>query len=56
MHSCCSPNTILVDGAAVCNDETIVIKDGSEIISGSDKEGQSYFIIIIVNFLISMVV
>ncbi|XP_057419346.1 uncharacterized protein LOC130713587 isoform X2 [Lotus japonicus] len=37
-----SPNTILVDGAVVCNDETIAIKDGSEIISGSDKGYVSY--------------
>ncbi|XP_057416296.1 uncharacterized protein LOC130710920 [Lotus japonicus] len=34
-----SPNTILVDGAEVCNDNTIIIKDGSEIIAGPDKEG-----------------
>lgn len=39
---CCSPNTILVDGVEVCNEDTVVIKDGSEIISGPDREGQCH--------------
>ncbi|XP_061369902.1 uncharacterized protein LOC133312678 isoform X2 [Gastrolobium bilobum] len=34
-----SSNTILVDGAEVCNDDTLVIKDGSEIIPAPDREG-----------------
>ncbi|OIW18239.1 hypothetical protein TanjilG_06323 [Lupinus angustifolius] len=34
-----SPNTILVDGAEVQNENTVVIKDGSEIIPGPDREG-----------------
>ncbi|KAJ7957124.1 E3 ubiquitin-protein ligase CHFR [Quillaja saponaria] len=34
-----SPNTILVDEAAVLSQETVVIKDGSEVISGPDREG-----------------
>ncbi|KAL1364607.1 hypothetical protein HN51_012762 [Arachis hypogaea] len=32
-------NTILVDGAKLCNEDTIVIKDGSEIVPGPDGEG-----------------
>ncbi|KAL3021210.1 hypothetical protein AAZX31_05G185000 [Glycine max] len=39
MHSCCSQNTILVDGVKVHSDDTIVIKDGSQIIPGPDREG-----------------
>jgi hypothetical protein len=38
-HLCCSSNTILVDGAEVGNGDTAVIKDGSEIIPGPDREG-----------------
>ncbi|KAF7840193.1 E3 ubiquitin-protein ligase CHFR [Senna tora] len=34
-----SPNTILVDGAEVLSESTVVIKDGSEIIPGPDREG-----------------
>ncbi|MCH86354.1 E3 ubiquitin-protein ligase CHFR-like, partial [Trifolium medium] len=34
-----SSNTILVDGAEVGNGDTAVIKDGSEIIPGPDREG-----------------
>ncbi|KAK4264618.1 hypothetical protein QN277_025771 [Acacia crassicarpa] len=34
-----SQNTILVDGAEVHNEDSILIKDGSEIISGPDREG-----------------
>ncbi|CAL0306703.1 unnamed protein product [Lupinus luteus] len=34
-----SPNTILVDGTEVHNENTVVIKDGSEIIPGPDKGG-----------------
>ncbi|CAJ1937677.1 unnamed protein product [Sphenostylis stenocarpa] len=34
-----SKNTILVDGAKVQSDDTIVIKDGSQIIPGPDREG-----------------
>ncbi|KAF1867377.1 hypothetical protein Lal_00049806 [Lupinus albus] len=34
-----SPNKILVDGAEVQNESTVVIKDGSEIIPGPDREG-----------------
>ena len=44
MHSCCSQNTILVDGVKVHSDDTIVIKDGSQIIPGPDREGQSLLI------------
>ena len=43
MHSCCRPNTILVDGAEVCNEDSVVIKDGSEIIPGPDGEGHNLF-------------
>ncbi|KAL1326721.1 hypothetical protein HN51_036843 [Arachis hypogaea] len=32
-------NTILVDGAKLCNEDTVVIKDGSEIVPGPDGEG-----------------
>ncbi|KAL5053190.1 hypothetical protein RYX36_033872 [Vicia faba] len=34
-----SSNTILVDGAELRNGDNVVIKDGSEIISGPDREG-----------------
>ncbi|XP_027342449.1 E3 ubiquitin-protein ligase CHFR [Abrus precatorius] len=34
-----SPNTVLVDGAELCSDDTIIIKDGSKIIPGPDREG-----------------
>ncbi|KAL2342850.1 hypothetical protein Fmac_004135 [Flemingia macrophylla] len=34
-----SQNTILVDGGEVHSDDTIVIKDGSQIIPGPDREG-----------------
>ncbi|KAJ1405000.1 Zinc finger, RING-type [Sesbania bispinosa] len=34
-----SPNTILVDGAEVFNDGTVIIKDGSEITPGPDRQG-----------------
>ncbi|KAL3021209.1 hypothetical protein AAZX31_05G185000 [Glycine max] len=34
-----SQNTILVDGVKVHSDDTIVIKDGSQIIPGPDREG-----------------
>ncbi|TKY60498.1 E3 ubiquitin-protein ligase CHFR [Spatholobus suberectus] len=34
-----SQNTILVDGTEVHSDDTIVIKDGSQIIPGPDREG-----------------
>lgn len=40
MHSCCSQNTILVDGVKVHSDDTIVIKDGSQIIPGPNRECQ----------------
>jgi len=40
MNSCCSQDTILVDGAVLHSDDTIVIKDGSQIIPGPDSEGQ----------------
>lgn len=38
-HSCCSSNTILVDGVEVGKGDTVVIKDRSEIIPGPAKEG-----------------
>ena len=44
MHSRCSQNTILVDGVELHSDDTIVIKDGSQIIPGPDREGQSLLI------------
>ncbi|XP_004503861.1 uncharacterized protein [Cicer arietinum] len=34
-----SSNAILVDGAEVGNGDTVVIKDGSEIVPGPDREG-----------------
>ncbi|KAK7358744.1 hypothetical protein VNO77_00682 [Canavalia gladiata] len=34
-----SPNTILVDEAEVCSNDSIVMKDGSQIIPGPDREG-----------------
>jgi len=48
MNSCCSQDTILVDGAELHNDDTIVIKDGSQIIPGPDREGQILLIIVAV--------
>lgn len=39
MNSLLSQNTILVDGAEVLSNDTIAIKDGSQIIPGPDGEG-----------------
>lgn len=46
MHSCCSQNTILVDGVELHSDDTIVIKDGSQIIPGTDRRRSESFNII----------